>query len=38
MVKSGDEGKPMILQHTGSPTWNAVNSVMENLVKHVENP
>ncbi len=36
MVKAGDEGRPMILQHTGSPTWKAVDAVMENLVKLVE--
>jgi len=36
MVKAGDEGRPMILQHTGSPTGKAVDAVMENLVKLVE--
>jgi ATP-binding protein involved in chromosome partitioning len=36
MVKAGDEGKPMILQHTGSLTEKAVDAVMENLVKRVE--
>jgi ATP-binding protein involved in chromosome partitioning len=38
MVKAGDEGRPMILQHTGSATWKAVDAVMENLVKQVEGP
>jgi ATP-binding protein involved in chromosome partitioning len=38
MVKAGDEGRPMILQHTGSPTGKAVDSVMENLVNRVESP
>jgi len=38
MVKAGDEGRPMILQHTGSPTGKAVDAVMENLVKEVEGP
>jgi ATP-binding protein involved in chromosome partitioning len=38
MVMSGDEGRPMILQHTGSPTGKAVDAVMENLVKEVEGP
>jgi ATP-binding protein involved in chromosome partitioning len=38
MVKAGDEGKPMILQHTGSLTSKAVEAVMENLVKQVESP
>ena len=36
MVKAGDEGRPMILQHTGSLTGKAVEAVMENLVKQVE--
>jgi ATP-binding protein involved in chromosome partitioning len=36
MVKAGDEGRPMILQHTDSPTRKAVDAVMENLVKQVE--
>ena len=38
MVKAGDEGKPMILQQTGSLTAKAVEVVMENLVKQVESP
>jgi ATP-binding protein involved in chromosome partitioning len=38
MVKAGDEGKPMILQHSGSLTSKAVDVVMENLVKQVEAP
>jgi ATP-binding protein involved in chromosome partitioning len=36
MVKAGDEGKPFIMQHTGSPTWKAVDAVMENLIHIVE--
>jgi ATP-binding protein involved in chromosome partitioning len=36
MVKAGDEGRPYILRHVDSPTWKAVDSVMENLVKQVE--
>jgi ATP-binding protein involved in chromosome partitioning len=36
MVKAGDEGRPYILQHTDSPTWKAVNAVMENLIQQVE--
>lgn len=36
MVKAGDEGRPMILQHTDSLTGKAVDSVMENLVRLVE--
>ena len=36
MVKAGDEGRPMILQHTGSPSGKAVDEIMENLVKRVE--
>jgi ATP-binding protein involved in chromosome partitioning len=36
MVKAGDEGRPMILQHTGSPSGKAVDEIMENLVKLIE--
>ena len=36
MVKAGDEGRPYILRHVDSPTWKAVNAVMENLVQQVE--
>jgi len=36
IVKGGDEGRPMILEHTGSPAEKAVDAVMENLVKQVE--
>jgi ATP-binding protein involved in chromosome partitioning len=36
MVKAGDEGKPFILHQTDSPTWKAVDTVMENLVHIVE--
>jgi ATP-binding protein involved in chromosome partitioning len=36
MVKAGDEGRPYIFRHTDSPTWRAVDAVMENLVKVVE--
>jgi len=36
MVKAGDEGRPYILRHADSPTWRAVDAVMENLVKIVE--
>jgi len=36
MVKAGDEGKPFIMQHTDSPTWKAVDAVMENLIHIVE--
>jgi Mrp family chromosome partitioning ATPase len=38
MVKAGDEGRPMIVQETGSVTAQAVKAVMENLVKAVEGP
>ncbi len=37
MVKAGDEGRAFILRHTESPTRKAVDAVMENLVKQVEN-
>ena len=36
MMKAGDEGRPYILRHTDSPTWKAVDRVMENLVTLVE--
>ncbi len=36
MVKAGDEGRPYILRHVDSPTWKAVNAVMENLVQQIE--
>ncbi|MEN6518646.1 MAG: Mrp/NBP35 family ATP-binding protein [Methanospirillum sp.] len=36
MMKSGDEGRPYILQRADSPTWRAVDAVMENLVDEVE--
>ena len=36
MMKAGDEGRPFILQHSRSPTWNVVDKVMENLVAMVE--
>ncbi len=36
MMKAGDEGRPYILQHSSSPTWNAVDRVMGNLVAMVE--
>jgi ATP-binding protein involved in chromosome partitioning len=36
MVKAGDEGRPYVLRHADTPTWKAVDKVMENLVKLVE--
>jgi len=36
MVKAGDEGRPYVLRHADTPTWKAVDTVMENLVKLVE--
>ncbi|MDD4136811.1 MAG: Mrp/NBP35 family ATP-binding protein [Methanoregula sp.] len=36
MVKAGDEGRPYIMSHADSPTWKAVDSVMEHLVKQIE--
>ncbi|MEN6443785.1 MAG: Mrp/NBP35 family ATP-binding protein [Methanoregula sp.] len=38
MVKAGDEGRPYILRHADTPTWKAVDDVMENLAKLVESP
>jgi ATP-binding protein involved in chromosome partitioning len=36
MVKAGDEGRPYINRHVDSPTWRAVDEIMESLVKLVE--
>jgi ATP-binding protein involved in chromosome partitioning len=36
MVKAGDEGRPYILSHSSSPTWKAVDSVMEHLVARID--
>ena len=36
MVKAGDEGRPYILRHADSPTWKAVDLVMEHLVAQIE--
>jgi ATP-binding protein involved in chromosome partitioning len=36
MVKAGDEGRPYVLRHADTPTWKAVDAVMEKLVKRVE--
>jgi len=36
MVKAGDEGRPYIISHADTPTWKAMDAVMENLVKIVE--
>lgn len=36
MVKAGDEGRPYVLRHADTPTWKAVDEVMENLIKRVE--
>ena len=36
MMKAGDEGRPFILRHSDSPTWKAIDTVMENLVNRVE--
>lgn len=36
MRRAGDDGRPFILRHTGSPTETAVDTVMENLIRQVE--
>jgi len=36
MVKAGDAGRPYLLRHADTPTWKAVDMIMENLVKRVE--
>jgi len=38
MVKAGDDGRPYILRHADSPTWKAVDAVMERLVKEIDAP
>jgi len=34
--KAGDEGRPFIIRQKDSPTWKAVDTVMEHLVSIVE--
>ncbi|WP_298670302.1 Mrp/NBP35 family ATP-binding protein [uncultured Methanofollis sp.] len=36
MRKAGDEGRPFINRHADSPSWKAIDAVMENLVKFIE--
>lgn len=36
MRKAGDEGKPFIIRRGDSPTWKAVDAVMENLIDVIE--
>jgi hypothetical protein len=36
MRKAGDEGRPFIIKRGNSPTWAAVDQVMEALIKVVE--
>ncbi|HMK16365.1 MAG TPA: ATP-binding protein, partial [Methanomicrobiales archaeon] len=37
MVKAGDEGRPYVIRRgEATPTWEAVDRVMEALVKEVE--
>jgi ATP-binding protein involved in chromosome partitioning len=36
MVKAGDEGRPYIMNHAESPTWKAVDQVMQNLVAQID--
>jgi ATP-binding protein involved in chromosome partitioning len=36
MVRAGDDGRPYILSHADSPTWKAVDEVMEHLVSQIE--
>ena len=36
MRKAGDEGRPFILRRKDSPSWKAIDMVMENLVAIVE--
>jgi ATP-binding protein involved in chromosome partitioning len=36
MVKSGDEGRPLILRYSDSGSWKAIDAVMEKILKIVE--
>ena len=36
MVQSGDAGRPFVLRHADTPTWKAVDAIMENLVARIE--
>lgn len=36
MRKAGDEGRPFVIRSKDSPTWKSVDTVMEELVKAVE--
>jgi len=36
MRKAGDEGRPFIIRRGDSPSWQAINQVMEHLVQVVE--
>ena len=36
MRKAGDEGRPFIIRRGNSPTWEAVDKVMEALIKVIE--
>ena len=36
MAKAGDEGRPFILRHAGSPTAKAMEIIMEQLVARIE--
>jgi ATPases involved in chromosome partitioning len=36
MRKAGDEGKPFIIRRADNPTWQAVDTVMENLIGIIE--
>jgi ATP-binding protein involved in chromosome partitioning len=36
MVQAGDEGRPFVLRSENSPTWKAVEAVMEKLVEILE--
>lgn len=38
MVKAGDEGRPFLMKHADSPTWKAVDAVMERLVEEIDKP
>ena len=36
MRKAGDEGKPFIIRRADNPTWQAVDTIMENLIGIIE--
>ena len=38
MRRAGDEGRPFIIRHGNSPTWENMDRIMEALIKVIEGP